>query len=64
MSFNHSASNGVNSLFIICLKSAKVMSKQCLGATLTSLFCGMKLFKVIHLLLIDYLICLLNLSFQ
>ena len=29
MSFNHSASNCMKSLLIICLKSAKVQSKQC-----------------------------------
>ena len=52
ISFNHSASNCMKSLLIICSKSAKVMTKQCSGAILISLFVWIKLFKVIHL--VDY----------
>ena len=48
ISFNHSASNCMKSLLMICSKSAKVTSKQCSGAILISLFFRIKLFKVIH----------------
>ena len=48
MLFNHSASNSMKSLLIICLRSAKETSKQCSGVTLISLFFMIKLFKVIH----------------
>ena len=44
MSFNHSAFNCMESLMIICSKSAKVTSKQCLDAILK--------IKVIYLLLL------------
>ena len=37
ISFNHSASNCMKSLLIICSKSAKVMTKQCSGAILISI---------------------------
>ena len=45
MPFNHSASNCVKWLLIICSKSAKVMSKQCLGTIITSLFFSNKDFQ-------------------
>ena len=50
-------------LLIICSKPVKVMSKQCSGAISITLFCQIKLFKVINLLFVGYFICLLNLSF-
>ena len=43
-----SSSNFMKSLLIICSKSAKVTSKQYLGAILIRLFFRIKLFKVIH----------------
>ena len=48
MSFNKWPSNCIKSLLIIYSKSAKVTSRQCLGAILTSLFFRIKLFKVTH----------------
>ena len=45
MSFNHSASNCMKSLLIICTKSAEVTSKQCSGAILISLFFLIKAFQ-------------------
>ena len=48
MLFNHSTSNCMKSLFVICPKSANVMSKQCLGVISISLFCQIMLFRVIH----------------
>ena len=48
MPFNHSASNCLKLLLIICLKSGKVMSKQCSGAISVSLFCRIMLFRFIH----------------
>ena len=46
MSFNHSASNCTKSLLIIGSNSAaKVMSKQCSGAILVSLFFSDKAFQ-------------------
>ena len=38
MSFSHSVFNCMRLLLIICSKSAKVMSKQCSGAILISIF--------------------------
>ena len=38
----------MKSVLIICLKSAKVTSKQCLSAILINLFFRVNLFKVIH----------------
>ena len=52
----------MKSLWNICSISAKVTSKQCSDAMSLSLFCRIKLFKVIHLLFIGYFICLLKLS--
>ena len=48
MSFSHSVFNCMRLLLIICSKSAKVMSKQCSGAILISLFFQIKVFKVVH----------------
>ena len=46
MSFNHSASNCTKSLLIIGSNSAaKVMSKQCSGAILVSIFFSDKAFQ-------------------
>ena len=45
MSFNHSASNCIKSLFIIYSKPVKVTSKQGLSAILISLFFRIKLFQ-------------------
>ena len=59
-----SASKCMKSSLIICPKSAKVTWKQCTGAISISLFCQIKLFKVIYLLFIGYFTCLLNLSFH
>ena len=48
MPFNHSASTCIKLLLIICLKLAKVTSKQYLDALSITLFCRMKFFKVIQ----------------
>ena len=48
-SFNPSASICIKLLLVTCSKPAKVMPKQSPSAISMSLFCGIKLFKVIHL---------------
>ena len=49
MSFNHSASDCMKSLSIICSKLAKVTSKQCSGVILISQFFRIMPFKVIRM---------------
>ena len=46
MSFDHSTSNCMKSLLIICSKSAKITPKQYSGVILIRLFFWIKLFKV------------------